>query len=233
MARGKSFISLIVDLRNELGRADDTAIGGDDLPSLKRTLNRVYETLWDEYDWPHLRGVRDKITLAAGTQFYDVPVEIDIEGIESVHVWWGGIAHPMIRGITMADYNSYDSTTSERAEPALKYDIRDVDGTPEIEVWPIPVTSAQELQIVGRRKFARMVADANLCLLDDQMVVLFSAAQILKRQKSMDWEDIFNLARARKSRLQGRVAGNDDAPVRIGLGNRPGPRPHKAVVRVS
>ena len=55
MARGKQLTQLIDELRAEVGHAVSVSVGVDNLPAIKQIIRRTQETLYDDFDWPHLR----------------------------------------------------------------------------------------------------------------------------------------------------------------------------------
>lgn len=226
MARRKQFTQLIADLRAELGRGSDPALNVSDLASLKRTLQRQYESLYADYDWPHLNVIADRITLEAGQRYYDFPDNMDYDDVESVAVWWGGKPYPIERGIGFDEYSTYDSESDERADPALKWDVRYIEPKEMCEIWPVPTSNDQALQFVGRLKFTQLVDDADLCLIDGDLVVLSAAVELLPSKE----------VRAKLAALQKRYArakGNSKSgsgTIRLGLGAAP--QPAKAFIRI-
>lgn len=235
MARNESFLELQTMLREELGRSPDVSVGVDDLPILKRAINKAYATIYDEHDWPHLRRVFPKVQMAAGSRYYDLPDDLNIERVEQVNVWWNGLPQPVQRGIAFEEYATFDPDDNERSDPVLAWDVRDDDGTPVIEVWPLPASNSPSLQFIGLRSAPKLVNDEDLCLLDDELVVLLAAAQHARRQNSRDADDILAQFRARMSTMKARVSGGAARRYRVGVGEpveQDYPR-HKAVVRVS
>lgn len=233
MARGTAFSELVTRLRAELRRATDLSVNTADVATLKETINHVYAMLYQQYDWPHLRRVFDKIDLAAGQRYYDFPSGLDVDRVERAVAWYDGIAHDLTRGIDHVDYNSYDSTlaTPERSDPPLKWDVRWTGSSEQIEIWPIPATNDVDLQFVGTQAISRLVNDADLCRLDDYAVVLFAAAELLKAVKANDSDAKLQAAQSHLARLRARLASTE--PVRVGLGGHSGSRPHEAIIRVS
>jgi len=53
------------------------------------------------------------------------------------------------------------------------------------EIWPIPASS-QTVRFTGQRNISPLIADTDTADLDDLMIVLFSAAEILTRNKQQD-----------------------------------------------
>lgn len=229
--RRKQFTQLVYDLRAELGRAVDPAAGVADLPSLKQTIARNYESLYDDYDWPHLNVFSSRISLNAGQRFYNFPDDIDYDKLEQVVVWWNGDPMDLDRGIGFEHYADHDSESDERSDPALRWDVRFTGTAEQCEIWPIPASSAQSIQFRGKKKFVPLVDDSDLCLIDNHLVVLTCAVELLPRQKSGDAEAKLAALRARYSRVRGRSKAGSGS-VKIGLGAGSSDMPRKAVIRV-
>lgn len=206
MARGTQFGTLKTMLRNELSRSNTAGGSGvADFNQLGQVLNRHYESLYADYDWPHLRVTFDRIALAAGQRYYDFPATIDYERIEQVVVWQNGKPIPIDRGIELNDYAAYSSEDNQRADPAQKWDVRNTGTKEQIEIWPLPASNALSVQIVGIKKFVRLVNDSDKCLLDDQLVVLFAAAEIAAGQEGADAPAKLSAANRLYMRLRGRT----------------------------
>lgn len=182
MARGTQFQTLIEMLRNELGRSNDPAVGLSDLPSLKQQLNRYYERLHMDYDWPHLMRRLPKVTVNAGQRYYDVPTTTTYDEIVSIHVWQNGQPLPLGYGISIEDYGIFDSQEDVRADPIEKWDITFTGTKEQIEIWPMPA-SAGSFQPIAKRKWARLVNNDDVCAIDDNLVVLRAAAMLTGDEK--------------------------------------------------
>lgn len=182
--RRKQFGQLQSDLRAELGRNNDPGVRAADAPQIKQVLSRVYEELYGEYDWPFLNVFSARIPLSAGERYYDFPDNIDLENTERVVVWYNGKPVDLTRGIDFEQYALYDSDSDDRADPALRWDVR-YDTADAIEIWPIPASDNLEIQVKGRQKFSDLVDDEDLCLLDDVLVVLSAAAEIAPDDKTI------------------------------------------------
>lgn len=231
MARGTAFSELWESLRNDLGRSPDASVGVDDLPALKRTINRVYRALYIDNDWPHLRKVF-AVPLAAGQRYYDFPTGLDLERVEDCWVDWNAIRHQITRGIGIGDMNAFDSdaSTPDRNDPPLKWDARWTGSTDQIEIWPIPATNTQILYIKGLQAAPKLVSDTDVCLLDDDLVVMFAAAALARRQKSADADEMLSAARGYLSKLKHRGRAGAE-PVRMGLGAAPSGRPSHITIQ--
>jgi hypothetical protein len=181
MARGTQLIQLVTQLRVETGRSDSVALGVDELPALKHLLKRTQENLYDRHPegWAHLRTVFDRIPLLAGDRYYDFPDTLNFDRIEDVAVWDSSTPLSITRGIGFEEYAVYDSESDVRAEPACRWDIRWTGSEEQIEIWPVPSTNNQELQFIGTRKLRDLIENDDVCDLDDQLIVLFAAAELL------------------------------------------------------
>jgi hypothetical protein len=224
--RRRQFIQLLDDLRDELDINSDPAVGSSATPSLKRIIKRVYQTLYDAYDWPHLRQIFDRITLNIGQRYYDFPDDMDYDNLEESKVWWGGQPHDLSRGIGFAQYAVCDSESDIRSDPVTHWDVRKVGNKEMIEVWPIPSGTGQALQFKGKTKFRPLVDEADLCLIDDELVLLFAAAEKLPAKKRGDINLKIAAAQARLGVVKARSQGGSSS-FRMGLSGAP--RPYKGV----
>ncbi|MGZ5923514.1 MAG: phage adaptor protein [Rhizomicrobium sp.] len=206
--RRKQFIQLLAKLRDELSISSDPAIGSAATPNLKQVLSRVYETLYDAHDWTHLRQIFPRLTLNAGERYYDFPENMDFDNLEEVKVWWGGQPHTITRGIDFEHYAAVSSDDDQRSDPVERWDVRLVGNKEMIEVWPIPSGTGQALQFKGKTKFAPLINDADLCLLDDQLVVLYAAAELAPPKKRTEISAKLNAAQARLGivKMRGKAA---------------------------
>jgi hypothetical protein len=233
MARNTQFLQLVTMLREELSRATDVSVGVSDIPSLKRKINRYYEHLYYDADWPHLRKIFDRIALNADQRFYDLPAALDYERIEDVKLYQNGIPIPIERGIASVDYAAWDSTLGQTASPAQKWDIRDVDGDTMFEVWPIPpVSDDQSVEFTGLIKFERLVNDDDVCLLDDNMVVGFAAAELLAKDGAKNAQQVGQSAQGLYDRLRGR-ARSGSQKIHSFSGSQPSVSRNRVTVRIS
>jgi len=219
MARGKQLLSLIAQLRAETGRSQSVAVGVDEVENLKVILQRTQETLYEEYEWPHLR-VQKTITLAAGQRYYDMPAGLNFDRIQDVKLKYNNVYTHVERGIGFEDYSIFDSNagTPERSFPTLKWDIRHTGSAEQVEVWPIPNQTAT-LYMFGTKILGNLIQESDTAELDDRLIVLFAAAEILARQKSNDAKIKLSQAEKRLMMLR-RNSQGDSKTVQIGLGNR-------------
>jgi hypothetical protein len=219
MARGKQLLSLLAQLRAETGRSQSVSVGVAEADNLKEVLRRTQETLYDEYDWPHM-NVQKTITLSAGQRYYDLPSGLNFDRIQDVKLRYNTVYVELDRGITFEDYSIFDSnaSTPERSFPTLKWDIRDTGSGEQIEVWPIP-NQAATIYMFGTKTLSDLIQEADTADLDDRLIVLFAAAEMLSRQKSNDAKVKLSQAERRLLTLR-RNSQAASKPVQIGLGGK-------------
>ena len=201
-------------------------MGSDDLAGLKNKLSRTQEVLADEYDWPFLRQIFPAKALQAGERYYDFPTGLQAKRIDDndgpegpgVVCWYSNVPMPIRRGIHFADYAVYNSDAGIRQDPVLAWDIRWTGTKDQIEVWPIPVSNNMTLQFSGLRTLRPLIADSDVCDLDDQLIVLTAAAELLARQGSANAPNVAGLALARLKRLKARNKSASPS-YRLGMGD--------------
>lgn len=216
MARGTTLEELLAMTRAEAGHSRKVSSGVDFEDSIKTGLRRVQEIFYYDYDWPFLQYQPFK-NLVAGERYYDMPNNMDFERSEYVVVWYGGEPYELERGIGPAEYAQYNSNNDERAGPPLRWDIKYVDslGSEQIEVWPIPPDNTYQLQFYGFRQLNALVADSDRADLDDQLLALTLAGEMLAKQKSANADDVKAMAKARYDQLKARVKSGG-SPVTMG-----------------
>lgn len=230
MARGVMLRQLISDLRDELRRANSPAASPDDTASLRRTINHVYSVLYYTHNWSFLNTIFDPIPLAAGQRYYDMPEGLDTERITDVRLRWSGNYFvPLDRGISVEDYNAFDPNENQRASPALKWDVRFTGEREQIEIWPLPDDSGQSLRFTGVYKINQLVNDTDQCRLDNEVVTLYAAAELLPKD-SPDKDAKLQLAQEmlRLLKLRSASGGDQQGRYRVGVGSssslEPNPR---------
>ena len=218
MARGTQLRTLLADLRAEVGHATSTNLGDATQEMMLTLLERVQRRLWSEWSWPFLQVKRD-ISLAVGQRYYDMPSDVALERIERAEVKDGGLWRRLIWGISDSDYSAYDSDQDTRSWPPLKWDAYEGD---QLEIWPTPsqgvnaTTGNGTLRLRGVKTLSVLVALDDRADLDDQLIVLFAAAELLARQKSGDAQLKLAQANAHFQRLKARLSKTD--PVVLGEG---------------
>lgn len=234
--RGQTVGQLLSELRAECGYSQNAAHGINNRDSLVQTMKRTQRRLWSDWDWMHLRVSRD-IALAAGQRFYACPTDLPYDRIDDKvnrpHVKFGGQWLPLDHGIDERHYSIYDPLQNERSWPIRRWDITedpaDTAGTPDnrgmIEVWPLPsddadtVSGSREgyVRLTGIRFLNAFAADSDRCDLDGDLIVLFSAAEILARDKKDDAQHKLQMAQS----LYQKLKGNYEKTRQFSFGEKP------------
>lgn len=206
MARGKQLQQLVYALRAECGHELNAAAGVDGLPAFKHILARTQEQLADTYDWPFLK-VRKSITLAAGQRYYDFPAGMPVESIKRAEIFYNSKTYQLDRGIGLEHYAVYDPEANVRSTPAMAWDIWWTGTKEQVEIWPLPSTNGEKVYLTGHRPLRALVSDSDVADLDDILITLFCAAEVLARQKSADAAGKLKMAQERLTTLKGRTKG--------------------------
>lgn len=126
---------------------------------------------------------RAEIPLTVGTQYYAFPSTLLDQArvkkpafvkqinLFSYDVWFG---------IGQREYNAFNSAAGITGSPVRRWDMVMVNGAMMVEVWPVP-NVAQTLMLDGTIPVTPMVADTDVCMLDDLLIVLWAAAARLRR----------------------------------------------------
>ena len=185
MARGNTLGQILEMMKLECGLDPDPALSLNVRPMLVQMIRREYDRLYEEFDWPFLRVFPDLET-QAGERYYDVPVEMDLDRIETVDYYWGNRWFPLERGIEPVHYNTYNSDLDVRVDPTMRWDIKYTGTTAQVELWPIPVSNGNKVRFTGIKKKTELIADGDRCDLDDMMIALFVASEFLAAKNSPD-----------------------------------------------
>lgn len=223
--RNRTLGDMLFDLRAEIGMATDSKVGQSENPALMVLLRRTQETLYNDYDWPHMSGVWFDVSLAAGQRYYDFPANLDYERAARAAVYWGSVWQAMEYGFDTRHYNQFNSDNNERSDPAMRWRVYD---DTQFEVWPIPAT-AGTMRLTGTRALGLFQQASDICSLDGTMVVLVAAAERLAgkpRGKALEQIAARYLANA-KARTN-----NSTESFRIGSHGAGRHRPHGITISV-
>ncbi len=203
--RNVTLNELTEQVRAEARLSTNTSRGLDDLSNIQQKIRRVQEELYDDFDWPFMRISKQDATktLAAGQRYYDFPTMLNMERAFNLYTNTQSVWTPLDQGISMATYSEQDSDENERSDPALKWDIYN---ETQFEIWPLPASDGGLVRFDGLKKLTPMVDSNDRADLDDKMIVLFVAAEILAANKQADAQLILEKAQKRQLKLQGRLA---------------------------
>lgn len=211
MARGKTFGQVVDATKAEAGHSLNAAAGRNVSEHVETLVRRVYERLHGDYEWPHLILHRD-ITLSAGQRFYSFPDDLDPD--RTGRVWtledgtntWTDVCY----GIDQPQWNTYNPERDERADPVRSWQRYNAeDDHLMVEVWPLPQTSGGLLRLEGMPYPRPLVERSDIVDLDDQLVSLQAAAELLMRQQSPDAEAKMKMAEARYKSLRSQQQTSD------------------------
>jgi len=174
MATGTALSTLVTMLKGEIGASTTIGTGTD--AELKVLLSNKQKFLAALRDWDSLR-LQATVGLLAGARYatkpainFNRPFKVEAK----INDFWTQVAY----GIGADEMNIYDSDVLETADPIQAWQHY---GLTQFEVWPIPAT-AQNIRFIGQMNLGALVsttAPEDTCTLDDLMLVLFTAADIL------------------------------------------------------
>lgn len=213
----KTFAEIVEATIDECQGSSATSRNPDFRTYVQRVVKRHYEVLCDECDWAFLRVDNDEATkaLEAGERYYDFPIAMDVKNTLTADVYYNNIWLPLTYGIGPPEYTAFNSDNNVRAEPPLKWRIKD---ERQFEIWPIPNTDDMfSVRFKGKRLPEPLTSDASRADMDDICISLFASAEILAKQKSADAPVKLKAAQVRLIQL--RRLYMDRRTVRIGMGN--------------
>lgn len=205
MARGTQLSALVDALRAEIGASTNVAIGVNTLPSIKQILNRTQQLLWESFDWPFAYIERDE-QLLNGQRYYTFDNEIDFGRITTAHVMYASAWRPLEYGIEPAQYNSSNPDLGMKNDPCTRW--QHYEGN-QFEVWPTPASDDCKVRFKAIKKLPKMINDSDVALLDDNLIVLFAAAELLSRAKSDDAASKLQAAQQLANKLKGQGIKTD------------------------
>jgi hypothetical protein len=225
MARNVTLGELIDGVRAEAGHSLQSNLGAAMREVLVKIIQRQQRRLWEDYDWTFLRVDRD-VPVQAGQRYYDIPADLTLERIESMQFKYGDRWIPMQHGIGREQLDQHDSDRDIRSYPVERWAEYESD---QIEIWPVPSQNGSAptdglVRFTGIRRPRALVAESDRADLDDTLLVLYSAAEILAREKSADAGLKLQLAEKHYNRLRARNSKSDtfilsgDAPERMPKG---------------
>lgn len=158
-------------------------------PALKSVYNQLLnnQQLFLDNQHAYLRGkVVVGLQGVVGQQYYNIPTGIDFDRLEQpTFTNVASFRYRIGYSIGQEEYNLYRSELGVTASPVMKWQIVTVNGTQQIELWPIP-SVAQVIEFTGSLPLSPMVNDTDQCVIDDLVLVLFTAAERLSRQQKAD-----------------------------------------------
>lgn len=221
MALRSTFQEVIQQVRAEARLSSNTSRGIDHLEYIKQLIKRHYKTLAEDFDWQHLElkkesGVSRKI-LQAGSNTYSFPAAVNPLKITRAWVKWGSVWLPVEYGIKHQHYSALDPDQDQRTDPITNWAFYDGDG---FEVWPMPASNGaaddnNEVAFEGQKNVEELLADNDRLDMDDILVSLMAATEILAANKQEEAAAV--KGEAAMARL-GRMRGNLGSKTRYVMG---------------
>jgi hypothetical protein len=228
----KQLRDMLTDLRAEVGHSTNVAHGINDRDTLLYYLNRTQIQLYQDYDWPQLIIDRD-IKLVDGGRYYAYPSDLAFDDVTNIWVLINTVYNELAYGIGPYEMVLWNSDNGFKAWPTRKW-MHNADSN-MIELWPVPdasaVNAAAIIRVRGTKTVTKMINDDDVSTLPDNLIVLFSAVEILQRDGAKD--AALKLTKANEAMRRHRVrqfSHKKIRPIVIGGGggdaqSRPGHQP--------
>ena len=184
---------------------------------LKLSILIEQRQIWlaSEYSWPFLQLDPEEGTVVMDSteRFGDFPTALDIDRPFRVKALFNQYWTDVEYGITEDDYNaisSGDDIPVVLQDPVLKWGYKRGSDT-EFEIWPVPLDGSQ-VRFIGQKKLTSLRDSGNAGFsyndtatldLDDQLVVLFTAASFLLKSNPQLAREKLALAERRLAKLRG------------------------------
>jgi len=221
----KQLRDMLTDLRAEVGHSTNVAHGVNDRETLIYYLNRTQIQLYQDYDWPQLVVDRD-VPIYDGQRYYDYPVDLAFDDINHIWVLIDTVYCELSYGIGPAEFTQWNSDDGFKSWPPRKW-MHNAD-TNMFELWPVPDTTAGGfvpgpphaaiVRLRGTKTIVKMVNDSDQATLPDNLIVLFSAVEILQRDDAKDAALKLNKANEAMRRHRVRQFSHKSRTVVIGGG---------------
>lgn len=198
MARLTPLSTLYTMLQQQLGEQTTQANTKSRYYNL---LSQKQQWLANEYDFPFLED-RFDVAAGPGSRYLSFPT-IDNEGISIamnlerpylVERFWNNVWEKLEYGIGSEEFNYLNSDQPGQIQDPIQRWRWSEEG--QFEIWPMNSTS-QKIRFTGQRALDVLVSDSDTADLDDLMLVLFVAAEILMRSKQADAQQKLQLATER------------------------------------
>lgn len=231
MALRTTMAQLVEMVRDECGLSSNSSRGADHLAYIQRLIKRHYETLVDDFEWSFLkvnRGDAQKV-LEAGERYYDFPIAMDVKDTIAAWHFYGNVWVELKYGIEYSDYNQMNPDLDQRGDPQLRWQITE---RKQFEVWPLPASNGNLVEFTGTRMPELLTSDTARADMDDQLIVLYTSAEILEKQKQGSGAVKAGAAARRLANMREKYGGGRRR-VRIGMGQQgPSRRPADYIIAV-
>ena len=203
MARGRQLSQLLNQLQAEVGMSLLPASGVSSREHRVQLINRTQDRLYRSYDWDFAAIKRD-VAVAQGGRYYNLPVDLELERIAYAAISQGTNSsnwRELGYGITESEYQQ----TAEGSQGSPQRWGPAENG--QFEIWPV-ADGNYRVRFRGLKVLPLLVNDADRAVLDDTLLVMYAAAEMMKRQKLSDWEDKLREGQLHFTRLRAQLGGN-------------------------
>lgn len=203
--RGTTLVRLLDLYRHECRLSGNPAHNAQARDAQVNHIQRTQEWLWDDFSWPFLR-VERYIDAQTDQRYYAPPEDVHLERITKIELRYQDAYIPLDAGIDAVHYTTYDSDLGETQWPPQRWRISEDE---QIELWPIPsanydpVTLEGRIKITGIKKLSPLVDDGDRADLDDRLIILFCAAEVLAGRGEKDAGFKLDQAKQRYATLRG------------------------------
>lgn len=219
MAEIKQLRDMLTDLRAEIGHSTNVAHGINDRETLLYYLNRTQLDLYRDYDWPDLIVDRD-VPLADGQRYYVYPTDLAFDDINKMWVLVNTVYSEVGYGIGPPQMVLWNSDTGFKSWPVRRWMHHADDNT--FELWPVPDGNAMNpnamVRLRGTKTVTPMINDSDLSTLPPNLIVLFSAVELLSRDSAKDAQVKLSKANEAMRRHRVRRFSHKHRPEAIGAG---------------
>lgn len=226
MALRTTFGGVVEQVRNETRLSSNTSRGIDHIDHIRQVVKRTYKTLAEDFDWEHLQLKRDSAVsrklMQAGSRYYNFPTAVNPTKITGAWVKWGAVWLPMDYGITYDDRTAFDPDNDSRVDPPRKWAYY---GGDQFEVWPLPATNgtadgSNEIAFEGQKAVEDLTSDSSRLDIDDHLVVLMAATEILASHGQKEHAQVkAGAAQARLARVRANMASQTRVCIGLGVVN--------------
>lgn len=203
--RGNTLAAVTNMLKAEIGHSL-TAGAAQDL-EFHYLIDDKQKWLTVQKHWAFLEVTSD-VAASAGSRYLTLPTNLNFERPVEVQVKYNDTYLPVEFGIGAEEYNVWDSAANEQSNVIQRWKFY-TGAANGFEVWPIPNVD-QSVRFIGQKNLTSLqpvtagVFDTTKTLdLDDALVVLFCAAELLARRGQKDAQLKAQNAQARLAYLAG------------------------------
>lgn len=220
MARGTALSTMVAQLRKEIGESSSTSFGQNRKEALEEILARTQETLYEDFDWPHMtievEDSLDEQTVNGGTgegqgkYIYPATINQDrvmrtwckeMSGTDIIRIWEIEYA-PEKWPWVLDEFNAANAEYDDNVCYWRHYQAG-ISGSEAYEVWPQPSSDTIKIVFEALAPLSAFASDSDTADLDDRLIVLTAAAEILEQQKNPRARIVQVKAAARYNRLRG------------------------------